>query len=134
MSAMERRKHRSERPSEALLFLLRATAQRYNLDALVLADHDGLVIQSSGDPVACDLVAAYAPLLDTHAVPVGDVHASLSDSIPAMGPCSIAHRPIGGVSMPLHVLAVGVARDVLNDALQHTTRSVARILSQTAAA
>src|SRR5699024_7974297 len=117
-----------------LLFLLRATASRYNLDALVLADHDGLVIQSSGDPMACDLVAAYAPLLDTHAVPVGEVHASLRDRIPAVGPCSTAPRPNGRVSTPLHVLAVGVARDVLHDALQHTTRSVARILSQTAAA
>lgn len=134
MSNNERRKQRSERPSEALLFLLRATASRYNLDALVLADHDGLVIQSSGDPLACDLVAAYAPLLNSQAIPVGDVHASLRDSIPAMGPCAIAHRPIGGVSTPLHVLAVGVARDALNDALQSTTSSVSRILAQTAAA
>lgn len=134
MNGQERRRTRSERPSEALHLLLRATADRYNLDAIVLADHDGLVIQSTGDPMACDLVAAYAPLLQDHAVPVDTVRESLSGSVPSMGPCSIGHRSVGGMASLLHVCAVGVARNNLDQALQHATRSIERILTQLAVA
>lgn len=134
MNGTERRRNRSERPAEALHLLLRATASRYGLDAMVLADHDGLVIQSTGDPDACDLVAAYAPLLQDHAIPVDTVRDSLTGSVPAMGTCSVGHRTVGGLTSVMHVCAVGVARNNLDSALQHATRSIERILTQFAVA
>lgn len=130
MTGMERRRQRSERPSEALHLLLRSTADRYKLDAIVLADHDGLVIQSTGDPQACDLVAAYAPLLNDHHVQIESVRASLGGSVPAMGTCVVGHRTIGGLPSELHVCAIGVARNNLDHALQHATGAISRILRQ----
>lgn len=133
MSHPERRRRRSERSTEALLFLFQSVLSTYKLDAIVLADHDGLVIQSSGDPAACDLIAAYAPLVSQKAIPLEQVQFSISQTIPAMSPCSVAHRPLGGVASLLHVCAIGTARNNLNAALQHSTRSIERILAETAA-
>lgn len=134
MSDQERRRQRSNRPSEALHMLLRATAERFQLDAMVLADEDGLVIQSTGDQTACDLVAAYAPLLQDQAIREDHLRDSLSSAVPAMSPCSVGHRPVGGVSASLHVCAVGVARNNLDLALVHATRSIERILTTLAVA
>lgn len=134
MSGIERRRYRSNRPSEALHLLLRATAERYQLDALVLADEDGLIIQSTGDQTACDLVAAYAPLLQDQAIREDHLRDTLSGAVPAMSPCSVGHRPVGGVSTPLHVCAIGVARNNLDQALAHATRSIERILTTLAVA
>lgn len=134
MNGMERRRNRSTRPSEALHLLLQATATRYHLDAIVLADHDGLVIQSTGDPIACDLVAAYAPLLNEHTIPMESVRESLTGSVPSMGTSSVGHRTVGGLPSNLHVCAIGVARNNLDQALQHATRSIERILTQLAIA
>lgn len=133
MSAEERRRYRSNRPAEALHLLLRATAERYQLDAIVLADEDGLVIQYSGDASASDMIAAYAPLLQTSTIRADQVRESIAGNIPAMSPCTIGHRMVGGTTS-LHVCAVGVARAALDQALVHATSSIERILTELAAA
>lgn len=132
MQSNERRRYRSQRPAEALHLLLRATAERFHLDAIVLADEDGLVIQYSGDATASDLIAAYAPLLQDSAVRTEHVRETLTGAIPAMDTCTIGHRMVGGTSS-LHICAVGVARATLEQALLHATTSVERILTELAA-
>lgn len=132
MTTEERRRYRSSRPSEALHLLLRATAERFNLDAIVLADEDGLVIQYSGDPTASDMIAAYAPLLQDSTIRAEQVRETILGSNPEMSTCSIGHRMVGGTTS-LHVCAVGVARTSLDQALVHATTSIERILTELAA-
>ena len=58
MSATERRRRRSNDPSQAIVHQLDASRQKAGLDAMILADHDGLCIAFSGPAVACEEFAA----------------------------------------------------------------------------
>ncbi len=54
----ERRRHRSELPSEALHLQLDACCHDGSVDAMVIADEEGLPLASYGDQQACDEIAA----------------------------------------------------------------------------
>ena len=58
MSTIERRRRRSEIITEALTLQLDACCEDGRVHAMVLADDLGLALASSGDPGACDEVAA----------------------------------------------------------------------------
>jgi hypothetical protein len=58
MSTTERRRRRSHDPSQAIVHQLDAARQKAGLDAMILADRDGLCIAFSGPPVACEEFAA----------------------------------------------------------------------------
>ncbi len=61
---IERRFRRSEQTDEALTYQLDACVERAELDIMLLADHDGLLVatsQSSGDDT--EEIAAILPLL-----------------------------------------------------------------------
>lgn len=60
---VERRSRRSHDPLVALHYKLSATRRDGGLDALVVADADGLVIAGAGAWPLCEEVAAYAPML-----------------------------------------------------------------------
>jgi hypothetical protein len=60
---LDRRRHRTDDPAEALRLQLDAVRRRAALDALVLADGDGLVIAHAGDRDGCAALAAAAPLV-----------------------------------------------------------------------
>ena len=60
---VERRTRRSEDPLVALHYKLSATRRDRGLEAIVVADADGLVIAGAGAWPLCEEVAAYAPLL-----------------------------------------------------------------------
>lgn len=60
---VERRTRRSEDPLVALHYKLSATRRDHGLEAIVVADADGLVIAGAGAWPLCEEVAAYAPLL-----------------------------------------------------------------------
>ena len=133
METLERRRYRSHRPAEALHLLLRATAERFHLDAIVLADEDGLVIQYSGDATASDLIAAYAPLLQDETIRAEQLRETLAGNFPQLRTREIGHRIVGGTSS-LHVCAVGRDAQLLHHALLHATASIERILTELAAA
>lgn len=65
---MERRHRRSSDPCQALVYQFEASRERANLDAMVLADDQGLCIASSGDPEVCEEIAAHMAILG-HTVP-----------------------------------------------------------------
>jgi hypothetical protein len=54
----ERRRTRSELPSEALLLQLDACRRDSNVEAMVIADDEGLALASCGDQDACEEIAA----------------------------------------------------------------------------
>jgi hypothetical protein len=54
----ERRRHRSSSPSEALHLQLDACCQDGQVEAMVIADEEGLPLASYGNAEACDEIAA----------------------------------------------------------------------------
>jgi hypothetical protein len=68
MSARERRRRRSNDPSQAIRYQLDACRDHAGLDAMILADADGLCIAASGPAPACEEFAARVSVLhrDAH--------------------------------------------------------------------
>ena len=56
MQLQERRQQRSNRPGEAIQLLLEHTLRNFQLDAIALADEDGLVVSHAGDAMTCEIV------------------------------------------------------------------------------
>jgi len=63
-----RRKRRSGEPFVALRYQLERSREQGGLEALVLADRDGLVVAGSGDPSLCAELGAIAPLVSRTAL------------------------------------------------------------------
>ncbi len=59
----ERRRRRSENTTLALHYQLDSGRKAARLDGLVLSDADGFCLASSGDPEACQEVAARLPFI-----------------------------------------------------------------------
>ena len=62
-NVVERRVDRSSRLDEALTRLLRVQRERGELDLIVLATTEGLVVAYDGPRADCEELAAYAPLV-----------------------------------------------------------------------
>lgn len=58
MRTPERRRRRAETTTQALRYQLAACCEDGRIEAMVVADGDGLPLASSGDTFACDEVAA----------------------------------------------------------------------------
>ncbi len=116
----ERRSRRSTHRDLALGFQLEHVRDRGRLEALVLADDDGLVLSTAGDSAVCRELAAIAPLL---------ARTALGMPLPPMlRGAEVAVRIVHVHGQPLYLASVGggVARDAL---LSHSLRGVHRILS-----
>ncbi|HLU64912.1 MAG TPA: hypothetical protein VKZ63_01470, partial [Kofleriaceae bacterium] len=59
----ERRRRRSDNTTLALHYQLESSRAAARLDGLVLSDEDGFCLASSGDPEACEEVAARLPFI-----------------------------------------------------------------------
>jgi hypothetical protein len=116
----ERRVRRSSSRDLALGFQLEHVRDRARLEALVLADEDGLVVANAGDAAVCREVAAYAPLLARSILGVA--------LPPLLRGAEVAIRVVEVHGQPLYLASVGggVARDAL---LAHSARGVHRILA-----
>lgn len=58
MRTNERRRHRADNAFKALEYQLQACCEDGRIDAMVVANADGLPLASSGQPEVCDEVAA----------------------------------------------------------------------------
>ncbi|MBA3538496.1 MAG: hypothetical protein H0T79_02605 [Deltaproteobacteria bacterium] len=65
MRTHERRRLRATTATQALRFQLAACCKDGAIDAMVVADEDGMPLASSGDTYACDEVAARMVLVGT---------------------------------------------------------------------
>ncbi|MCB9597185.1 MAG: hypothetical protein H6719_30960 [Sandaracinaceae bacterium] len=116
----ERRNRRSTHRDLALGFQLEHVRDRGRLEALVLADDDGLSLSTSGDPAVCRELAAIAPLWAKSILGI--------PLPPLLRGAEIAVRIVHVHGMPLYLACVGggVARDAL---LSHSLSGVRRILA-----
>jgi len=116
----ERRVRRSTHRDLALGYQLEHVRDRGRLEAVVLADDDGLSLATAGDPAVCRELAAYAPLWakSIMGVPLP----------PLLRGAEIAVRVVHVHGQALYMATVGggVARDAL---LSHSLSGVQRILS-----
>ena len=62
-TSAERRRRRSHDTLKALHLQLDACRRAGELDGMVLSDQDGLLLAATGDPEACDEIAAQLPLI-----------------------------------------------------------------------
>ena len=65
MRTLERRRRRANTVTQALKYQLAACCEDGRIEAMVVADGDGLPLASSGDTYACDEVAARMVLVGT---------------------------------------------------------------------
>ncbi|GAB4195886.1 MAG: hypothetical protein OHK0013_02500 [Sandaracinaceae bacterium] len=118
---LERRRRRSEQPGTALRFQLEHTREQARLEALVLADEQGLLVAEAGDPAICSELAAIAPWMGRSplAMPLP----------PLLRGADVCVRSMHVHGAALHLAAVGgsVARDAL---LARSLRGVERILTR----
>ncbi len=116
----ERRRHRSTHRDLALGFQLAHVRDRGRLEALVLADDDGLSLSTAGDPGVCRELAAIAPLWAKSILGI--------PLPPLLRGAEIAVRMVSVHGQPLYLASVGggVARDAL---LSHSLTGVRRILA-----
>jgi hypothetical protein len=115
MTHVERRRRRSEDRTKALSLLLDTCRERTGLEALVIADHDGLLLSSSTRPGrSVDPVVIAAHLPRTH----------WRDLIPSLHARTFK---LGGVRLFLG--AVGNLSERMVIELLHTMRGTQRILA-----
>lgn len=115
----ERRIRRSADPAEALRYQIDHVRSEARLDALVLADEQGMEVASSGEHDLCTELAAIAPLYTM---------ATRMPSSTLLGEVDIAVRAVRAHGQWLFLASVGgtVARDAL---LANSARGVQRILA-----
>jgi hypothetical protein len=63
MRTQERRRRRGTTVTQSLRYQLAACCEDGRIDAMVVADRDGLPLAASGDPYACEEVAARMALV-----------------------------------------------------------------------
>lgn len=116
----ERRARRSTHRELALGFQLEHVRDRARLEALVLADDDGLALSMAGDPAVCRELAAIAPLWAKSILGI--------PLPPLLRGAEVAVRIVHVHGQPLYLASVGggVARDAL---IAHSLGGVRRILS-----
>ncbi len=116
----ERRNRRSGHRDLALGFQLEHVRDHARLEALVLADDDGLALATAGDVAVCRELSAIAPLLARSVLGM--------PLPPLLRGAEVAVRMVRVHGQPLYLASVGggVARDAL---LAHSMRGVQRILS-----
>lgn len=116
----ERRIRRSTHRDLALGFQLEHVRDKGRLEAIVLADDDGLALSAAGDPAVCRELAAIAPLVAKSILGI--------PMPPLLRGAEVAVRVVHVHNQPLYLASVGggVARDAL---LAHSMRGVHRILA-----
>ena len=116
----ERRARRTEDRNQALSFQLEHSRDRGGLEALVLADSQGMVVAQAGDAVICEELGAIAPLMG---------RAVLGMPLPPLlrgGEVVVRRLELYGQDLFLACVGGGVARDAL---LVSSISGVQRILA-----
>ena len=123
---VDRRERRSDNITQALRYLLDACRSSGRLEAMALADRDGLLLAAAGDPAACEEVAARVA-----GIPV-DVGSFRGTVIGEAGAWPVHMRrlrmPQFG-DMALYVCAVGGAPDDRTRAVTRAGAGIERILA-----
>ena len=116
----ERRQQRTTERDSALRYQLEHSRARGGLEALVLADQQGMIVASAGDAAVCEEVGAIAPLMTRSVMGM--------PLPPLLRGGEVVVRPMRLYGQDLYLACVGggVARDAL---MSHSVSGVQRILA-----
>lgn len=120
----ERRRNRSENSSEALQFQLEACCRDSDVTAMVVADDEGLPLASTGDPYACDEIAARTAVAGRR---VSEFSGTLLGHAEAW---EVQMKRISVSGTDLLVCAVGGSAAMRQRQLERSAAGVARILAR----
>lgn len=116
----ERRQQRTTERDSALRYQLEHSRVRGGLEALVLADQQGMVVASAGEAAVCEELGAIAPLMSRSVMGM--------PLPPLLRGGEVVVRPLRLYGQDLYLACVGggVARDAL---LSNSVSGVQRILA-----
>ena len=122
---IDRRERRSDNITQALRYVLDACREASRLEAMALADRDGLRLATAGDPAACEEVAARVA-----GIPI-DVGSFRGTVIGEAGTWQVHMRrlrlsALDGIS--LYICAVGGGSDERTRAVARAGTGIERIL------
>ena len=124
MRKRERRVRRSNQMGTALSFQLEACASRSGVEAMILANRDGLVVASSPwNPESTEVVAAQLARVQTHQFRVGTVRAQGS------APRTISARGFDVGDEELVVCAVGCPTTKMVGEIYEAIGGIKRIMN-----
>lgn len=123
MIATERRRRRSNDPSQALAYQLDACRKRAGLDAMILADQDGLCVATAGRAETCEQFAARVPMIQRGARRFAGEMWTDEDRWDV----DVWRFDVGG--MELSLCAVGGMPDERTQELARSLKGVTRILA-----
>jgi len=120
---VERRRRRADTTTQALSYQLAACCEDGRIEAMVVADGDGLPLASSGDTYACDEVAARMVL-------VGPRIQSFDGTLLGSGhKWDVQMVKVHVDGSELLVCAVGGSREARNRQIQRGAEGALRILA-----
>jgi len=123
----ERRQRRSEDPTLALTYQLAACCDEGGIEAMVVADGDGVPLASAGDDFACDYVAARMVRVGPR---IRDFHGTL---LGGAGSWDVQMRKLDlGPAGEVVVCAIGGTSAARQRQIQRSLDGAARILSRAA--
>ncbi len=121
--ASDRRARRSDNITQALRYLLDACRETGHLEAMALADRDGLLLAAAGDREACEEVAARIAI-----IPV-DVGSYRGTVIGEAGAWSVHMRRLRISGLALYVCAIGGGPDDRTKQIARAAVGIERILA-----
>lgn len=127
----ERRKLRSNQANRAIGFLFQAVAESHEVSHVALADSRGLLLVNQGDEQACDVLAAYGPLLFKTIDPITRQHIlqTLTASIPGASADRLSLRRFSAHGEDLYLCVIGEPGAAKDVALNRAVTGARRILS-----
>jgi hypothetical protein len=131
----ERRGKRSNKAHIAISYQLEHIFENQDLSNFVLGDSSGLLLAGAGDSEEADVLAAYAPVLETYrGKSRGKVFAKLASMVPRFNPSALSIRSFQIDGETLYLLSVGRKRTARQASLYRAVTGIRRILEQTAVA
>src|SRR5690349_16623982 len=122
-AAWDRRSRRSDNITQALRYLLEACCESGQLDAMALADRDGLLLASSGQREACEEVAARIDVLQ---VDVGSFRGTV---IGEAGSWTVHMKRLRIAELNIYVCAIGGSPDERIRQVARAAAGIERILA-----
>jgi hypothetical protein len=128
MRTLERRRRRTNLITQALTYQLSACCEDGKMQAMVVADEDGLPLASSGDRQACDEVAASM-------VHIGARAPGFCGTLLRLGQCwDVEMTQVVVDGSPLLVCAIGGSAEQRRRQLARGAKGALRILASTGTA
>ncbi len=123
----DRRRRRSEETQQALQYQLDHVVEEFDMDMMLLADHQGTVVTSAGAVRLAEIFAAHAPNL----VQANDFQKAVGAIIPDLNPDHVFCESISLDELPLYLCALMQPDDASRQGFDRARDGVQRIYYST---